>query len=57
MQTISQKTDILIVGAGIAGLCAANDLQKAGHDVLVIDKGRGFGGRMASRRINISPIV
>ncbi len=46
-----EKTDILIIGAGMSGLCAATDLQKAGHDVLVVDKGRGIGGRMASRRI------
>lgn len=44
-------TDILIVGAGIAGLMAANRLQQAGHTVIVVDKGRGVGGRMATRRI------
>jgi predicted NAD/FAD-dependent oxidoreductase len=43
--------EILIVGAGMAGLTAAADLQQAGHTVLVIDKGRGVGGRLASRRI------
>ncbi len=51
MQLLTKKTDILIVGAGMAGLCAATDLQNAGQNVLVIDKGRGLGGRMASRRI------
>jgi predicted NAD/FAD-dependent oxidoreductase len=49
MSTIT--TDILIIGAGLAGLSAANDLQQAGHQVLVIDKGRGLGGRLAGRRI------
>jgi len=43
--------DILIIGAGLAGLSAANDLQRAGFKVLVVDKGRGLGGRLASRRI------
>ena len=43
--------DVLVVGAGMAGLIAAAALRHAGRHVIVIDKGRGFGGRMASRRI------
>jgi renalase len=43
--------DVLIVGAGLAGLMAANRLQASGRDVLVLDKGRGVGGRLATRRI------
>jgi len=42
--------DVLIVGAGIAGLSAASTLSRLGRDVVVIDKGRGVGGRMANRR-------
>ncbi|MCU6454097.1 NAD(P)-binding protein [Sphingomonas sp. A2-49] len=40
-----------IVGAGIAGLSCADRLHAAGHTVRVFDKGRGLGGRMATRRI------
>jgi len=43
--------DVLIIGAGLAGLSAANDLHQAGLNVLVVDKGRGLGGRLAGRRI------
>jgi renalase len=45
------NADILIIGAGLAGLGAANDLKQAGYNVLVVDKGRGLGGRLAGRRI------
>ncbi len=43
--------EIVIVGAGIAGLCAATLLQAAGFSVVVVEKSSGVGGRMASRRI------
>jgi predicted NAD/FAD-dependent oxidoreductase len=42
---------IAIVGAGMAGLSCAETLSTAGVRVTLFDKGRGPGGRMASRRI------
>jgi renalase len=48
----THNTDVLIIGAGLAGLSAANHLQRAGYKVLVVDKGRGLGGRLAGRRID-----
>jgi len=45
---------VLVIGAGIAGLAAARRLLDHGVErrhVRIVDKGRGVGGRMASRRI------
>ncbi len=41
---------IAIIGAGMAGLACAEALSAAGHSVQVLDKGRGPGGRMSTRR-------
>jgi predicted NAD/FAD-dependent oxidoreductase len=43
---------VVVVGAGVAGLMAAQSLVKNGHDVVVVDKGRSPGGRLATRRID-----
>ena len=50
-QETGQTADVLVIGAGMAGLTSAAELQRAGCRVLVLDKGRGVGGRLASRRI------
>lgn len=43
--------DIAIIGAGVAGLTCARQLQLAGYRVALIDKSRGLGGRLATRRL------
>lgn len=42
----------MVIGAGMAGLTCADALICAGHAVIVLDKGRGPGGRLASRRLD-----
>lgn len=42
---------VVVVGAGMSGLACAEALRLAGRNVVVIDKGRGPGGRMATRRL------
>lgn len=39
-------TDVIVVGAGIAGLTAGYELKKAGQDVLVLEAKSYVGGRM-----------
>jgi predicted NAD/FAD-dependent oxidoreductase len=43
-------TSTIIIGAGMAGLACARRLVEAGHQPVVLDKGRGVGGRVATRR-------
>ncbi|MEO1130958.1 MAG: NAD(P)-binding protein [Planctomycetota bacterium] len=38
-----------IIGGGLSGLACAQTLVTHGHDVVVFDRGRGVGGRMATR--------
>jgi predicted NAD/FAD-dependent oxidoreductase len=42
---------LIVVGAGLSGLMAARECVSHGHEVIVFDKGRGVGGRLATRRI------
>lgn len=48
------QNNITIIGAGMAGLACARRLVGAGHTPLVLDKGRGIGGRMATRRATLA---
>ena len=43
--------DIAVIGAGVAGLTCAQQLQQAGYRVVVVEKSRGLGGRLATRRL------
>ena len=42
---------IVIIGSGMAGLACARRLADAGLSPIVLDKGRGIGGRVATRRV------
>lgn len=43
----------IIIGSGMAGISCARALAEAGVTVRVLDKGRGIGGRMATRRVSL----
>lgn len=51
---MNKHRSCLIVGAGMTGLTAGRFLKAAGWSVVLLDKGRSFGGRMATRRIGAS---
>ena len=50
VEAVSKLQCVAILGAGMAGATAARSLAEAGLTVRVFDKGRGVGGRMATRR-------
>jgi renalase len=45
--------DIAMIGAGISGLTCARSLADAGCNVVVFEKSRGLGGRVATRRTDL----
>lgn len=46
------RTDVLIVGAGLAGLVAARVLETAGRNVTVVEASDGVGGRVRSDEVD-----
>ncbi|MFI9815079.1 NAD(P)/FAD-dependent oxidoreductase [Saccharothrix variisporea] len=47
---MSADADVVVVGAGAAGLAAAHELRRAGREVLVLEAADRVGGRMATLR-------
>ena len=48
----SNMMDVVVIGAGMAGLTCARRLQQQGYRVTVLEKSRGLGGRVATRRVD-----
>lgn len=44
--------DVAVVGAGLAGLSIAQQIQAHGRTFVLLDKSRGVGGRVATRRLH-----
>ena len=47
---MSTKSDVLIIGGGMAGLCCALHLHQHGHSFQVLEASDGVGGRIRTDR-------
>jgi monoamine oxidase len=47
----SRRVDVVVIGAGLAGLTAATDLDRAGHSVAVLEARDRVGGRTLNHPI------
>ncbi|MGM0356155.1 NAD(P)/FAD-dependent oxidoreductase [Streptomyces sp. ECR3] len=52
MSATPKTTDVLVVGAGAAGLACARDLAAAGRSVRVLEASDDVGGRMRTDRVD-----
>lgn len=52
MTTLPTRCDVAVVGAGLAGLSAAERLTRAGLDVVVLEASDGVGGRARTDEVD-----
>jgi monoamine oxidase len=53
----ARRADVVVVGAGFAGLTAARELRKAGRSVIVLEARNRVGGRSLSRSIGAEDVA
>jgi phytoene dehydrogenase-like protein len=49
---VDPAVDVLIVGAGLAGLCCAQDLTRAGIECRILEASDGVGGRVRTDEVD-----
>lgn len=50
------KTDVIVIGAGVSGLTAAQELREHGYHVTVLERESYPGGRIYTDNIDGAPI-
>ena len=50
MQATPRHVDVVVIGAGAAGVAAAHKLHDAGVDIVVLEARERLGGRIFTRR-------
>lgn len=48
-----EKTDILVIGAGVVGLAVAKELSSIRKDIIIIEKNKSFGQETSSRNSEV----
>lgn len=51
-KTVSETTEVIVIGGGFAGVTAARELTNAGHHVVLLEARDRLGGRTHSREWN-----
>ena len=49
ISSVAHPYDTIVVGAGVAGLASAHELQESHHQVLVLEARNRIGGRIVSK--------
>jgi L-2-hydroxyglutarate oxidase LhgO len=47
------KTQIVVIGAGVAGLACARALARSGFEVIILEKNKAFGAETSSRNSGV----